>query len=120
MNIENDEEMIAYVSGDMQGTTDGSWVWQGSETGSDLEAMSSMETTPVPQEPEAEWEGWEWIEKTIHYLLSEKQQRAYEGRDVPMESKQDSSMLNPDAAGSAPTDRRSSSAHSRMTIASII
>ncbi|KAJ5676629.1 uncharacterized protein N7477_002262 [Penicillium maclennaniae] len=120
LNIENDEEMIAYVSGDMQGTTDGSWVWQGSETGSDLEAMSSMKTTPVPQEPEAEWEGWEWIEKTIQYLLSEKQQRTYERWDVPIDSKHDSSMLNPDAAGSDPTERRSSSAHSRMTIASII
>lgn len=119
MNMENDEEMIAYVSGDMQGTSDGSWVWQGSETGSDLEAMSSMRTTPAPQETEAEWEGWEWIEKTIHYLLSEKQQGMYERRDVPMEPRKDSSMLNPDA-GSDSTDRRSSSAHSRMTIASII
>ncbi|KAJ5126643.1 hypothetical protein N7448_007422 [Penicillium atrosanguineum] len=120
MNIENDEEVIAYISGDMQGTTDGSWVWQGSETGSDLEAMSSMSATPVPQEPEAEWEGWEWIEKTTHYLLSEKQQRGCERQDAPMESKQESSMLHPDAVGSDSTERRSSSAHSRMTIASII
>lgn len=120
MSIENDEEMIAYVSGDMQGTIDGSWVWQGSETGSDLEAMSSMKTTPVPRAQEAEWEGWEWIEKTIHYLLSEKQQRGYERRDVLLESRQDPSMLNPHAAGPNSTERRSSSAHSRMTIASII
>jgi hypothetical protein len=120
MSVEHDEEIIAYVSGDMQGASDSSWVWQGNETGSDLEAVPSMRTTPAPHEPEAGWEGWEWIEKTIQYLLIEKQQTVYERRDVPLEPRPNSSMLNPDAAGSDSPDRRSSSAHSRMTIASII
>ena len=41
--LEEDEEMLAYVSGDMQGGVEGSWVWAGSETGMRL----SSSTTPT-------------------------------------------------------------------------
>jgi hypothetical protein len=41
MDLEKDEEMMAYVSGDLQGSTDSSWIWQGSETGMQL---SEIET----------------------------------------------------------------------------
>lgn len=73
--LEEDEEMIAYVSGDMQGTSDGSWVWQGSETGSQLEAMSSKPNAHSPPGPEKEWPGWEWIEQTVQYLSTGKQRQ---------------------------------------------
>ncbi|KAJ5994892.1 hypothetical protein N7481_001869 [Penicillium waksmanii] len=73
--LEEDEEMVAYVSGDMQGTSDGSWVWQGSETGSQLEAMSSKPNAHSPPGPEKEWPGWEWIEQTVQYLSTEKQRQ---------------------------------------------
>lgn len=73
--LEEDEEMIAYVSGDMQGTSDGSWVWQGSETGSQLEAISSKSSAHSPPGPEKEWPGWEWIEETVQYLSTEKQRQ---------------------------------------------
>lgn len=73
--LEEDEEMIAYVSGDMQGTSGGSWVWQGSETGSQLEAMSSKSDVHPPRELEKDWPGWEWIEQTVQYLSSEKQRQ---------------------------------------------
>lgn len=116
--LEQDEEMIAYASGDMQGTGDSNWVWQGSETGSHLEAVSNNHTTPAPSGPETDWEGWEWIEQTVQYLISEKR-RELESRDINVEPKQEpSSAPNPDTAGSD-TDRQPSS-HSRMTIASII
>ncbi|KAJ5953812.1 hypothetical protein N7501_008091 [Penicillium viridicatum] len=130
-DLDRDEEMMAYVSGDMQGTTDGSWVWHGSETGSQLEGMGMGVSTPtsshhrMEMETDVEWEGWEWIEKTVQDLFTEQhqqqQQMAY-GRDVPMGQPKpetsSSSTLAPESASD--TDRRSSSAHSRMTIASII
>ncbi|KAJ5578659.1 uncharacterized protein N7459_007623 [Penicillium hispanicum] len=127
-DLDHDEEMLAYVSGDMQGTTDGSWVWHGSETGSHLEAMPlSVSTTPVLAEPNSEWRGWEWIEKTVQYLLDEQQKRDQERREMTIKSKPDhSALLHPESAASVSAsasddaDRRSSSAHSRMTIASII
>lgn len=130
-DLDRDEEMMAYVSGDMQGTSDGSWVWHGSETGSQLEGMGMGISTATSShhrtemETDVEWEGWEWIEKTVQDLFTEQhqqqqQQMAY-GRDVPMgqpKLEASSSTLAPESASD--TDRRSSSAHSRMTIASII
>ncbi|TPR11047.1 Amidase family protein [Aspergillus niger] len=38
--LDRDEELMVYVSGDMQGSAESNWVWQGSETGSQLEVMS--------------------------------------------------------------------------------
>jgi hypothetical protein len=70
--------MFAYVSSDMQGTSDGSWVWHGSETGSQLEGMGyAGRTTPNragwPEiETDVDWEGWEWIEKTVQGLHNEQ------------------------------------------------
>ena len=86
-------------------------------------ATSSHHRTEM--ETDVEWEGWEWIEKTVQDLFTEQhqqqqQQMAY-GRDVPMgqpKLEASSSTLAPESASD--TDRRSSSAHSRMTIASII
>jgi transcription initiation factor TFIID subunit TAF12 len=65
----------------------------------------------------AEWEGWEWIEKTVQDLFTEQhqqqqQQMAY--GQPKLEASASSSTLAPESTGSA------SSAHSRMTIASII
>ncbi|EPS25503.1 hypothetical protein PDE_00436 [Penicillium oxalicum 114-2] len=118
-----DEEMMAYLSGDMQGTTDGSWVWQGSESGFDLENISGQTRPAGLSAQESQWAGWDWIERTVAHLLGESQRRDYEPRDVVMDSRPDhsSNLLAPQAAGSdTSSERRSSSAHSRMTIASII
>ncbi|KAJ5167402.1 uncharacterized protein N7482_006183 [Penicillium canariense] len=120
MDPEPNEVIMAYLSGDMQGTSDGSWVWQGSETGANLENIPGPAAS-APTQAEGQWEGWEWIEKTVAHLLGEKQQRDYESRDLPMENRPESSaMLAPESADSDMMERRSSSAHSRMTIASII
>ncbi|KGO74021.1 Transcription factor, fungi [Penicillium italicum] len=124
--LDHDEEMLAYVSGDMQGTTDGSWVWHGSETGSQLQGMGLGVSTPTSSrhrtetETDVEWEGWGWIEKTVQDLFTEQhqkqqQQMAYGQPKLEISS---SSTLGPESVSD--TDRRSSSAHSRMTIASII
>lgn len=132
VDLTRDEELIAYVSGDMQGSTDGSWIWQGSETGSQLEVLSPPVTSsPVAAESgheSMEWEGWEWIERTIQYLLSEQQQQQQQERPLetqPQEqpSKPTEAFLGPESAtamNEAEGARRSSSSHSRMTIASII
>ncbi|CAG7990203.1 unnamed protein product [Penicillium olsonii] len=118
-DFDRDEEMIAYVSADMQGTTDGSWVWHGSETGSQLEVVGTRTTPNSAGRPEMEsdpdWQGWEWIEKTVQDLFTEQHRREY--RDTLGVSKQDGSLA---AESASDTDKRSSSAHSRMTIASII
>lgn len=64
-DLDRDEETISYVSGDMQGTSAGSWVWHGSQTGSQLERMGyASRTTPncagqPEMETDVEWEGWD-------------------------------------------------------------
>ncbi|KAF3000535.1 hypothetical protein E8E15_000656 [Penicillium rubens] len=64
-DLDRDEETISYVSGDTQATSDGSWVWHGSQTGSQLERMGyASRTTPnCAGQPEietaVEWEGWD-------------------------------------------------------------
>ncbi|KAJ5493743.1 Transcription factor [Penicillium fimorum] len=122
LDLDRDEEMMAYVSGDMQGTSDGSWVWHGSETGSQLEGMGN--STPkssshrTEMEMDAEWEGWEWIEKTVQDLFTEQHQQQQQQQvaygQPKLEASASISTLAPGSADSA------SSAHSRMTIASII
>lgn len=141
-DLGRDEELIAYVSGDMQGSTDSGWVWHGSETGSQAEVLSPPLNSPSVVHPETgqkpmDWEGWEWINRTVQYLLSEQQQqRQQQQLDRPgmvtheYPKPNESTLLSPEAAASvsAPATaagesesdvaRRSSS--SRMTIASII
>lgn len=127
VDLSRDEELIAYVSGDMQGSSDGSWVWQGSEMGSQLEVLSSpVNSSPIAR-PETgndsmDWEGWEWIERTVQYLLSEQQQQQQERpqETQPQEPVKKEIYLSPDTATGEDIARRSSSSHSRMTIASII
>ncbi|KAL1628291.1 hypothetical protein SLS54_001864 [Diplodia seriata] len=41
--LEVDEEMLAYVSGDLQGSTENSWVWVGSDTGIKLNAPTTTQ-----------------------------------------------------------------------------
>lgn len=201
--FDHDEELMAYASGDLQGTMDGSWIWQGSETGSELDTLSPTSASDATSASvsasasahgtsshpgirgewisspegggaaEPEWEGWEWLEGTVQYLLNEKQQQqqqqpyhhqqvhhpasVYDRMDVeqspsrphphsqphahskPIGTRFESSaLLSPESAasvsasattsasasasaGSEPAaPRRSSSTHSRMTIASII
>lgn len=47
--LEGDEEILAYVSGDMQGSIEESWVWAGSETGARL----TLTQGPLPSDPTA-------------------------------------------------------------------
>ncbi|KAK1144689.1 hypothetical protein N8T08_004993 [Aspergillus melleus] len=134
-DLDRDEELMAYVSGDMQGSSDGSWVWHGSETGTQLAAMSSTLGSPVSfgqSDPRdnlstdgvENTEGWEWVEQTVRYLHERQleQQKEYERRDAPsFQNPPESAYLSPETAigREEASPRRSSSSH-RMTIASII
>lgn len=47
-DLENDEEMIAYVSGDLQGNIEQSWVWHGKEStwNQPLQSLNGADTKP--------------------------------------------------------------------------
>lgn len=91
-----DEELIAYVSGDLQASTENSWVWQGSETGMNIGAVAGSkltsptlmgggreEGTTVLTDAEArDWGGWERVEYLVGVLAREEggyAQPAYPG-----------------------------------------
>jgi hypothetical protein len=123
--IDRDEEMLAYVSGDMQSTATGSWIWQGSETGTQLENVPSRSSPYASATPggagrvsnDSEWEGWDWIEGTLQYLAGELRQRSYERRNIPSVRVAAVAHKIEESAGST---SRSSAPNSRMTIANII
>jgi ribosomal protein L37AE/L43A len=81
---ELDEELVAYVSGDLQASTESSWVWTGSETGMNIAAgivtgpsptlMGGRreEGTTVLTDAEArDWGGWERVEYLVGVLARE-------------------------------------------------
>lgn len=94
--LEADEEMLAYVSGDMQGTPDSAWTWTGSEPAGSTLSMPApngyANTDPMLMKQEAsppgatnhltdreihEWPGWEHIQRVLSQLLHESQQQQY-------------------------------------------
>jgi hypothetical protein len=71
--LENDEEMLAYVSGDMQSTSNNAWVWTGSKTqstspigGSEAEPAASHQCLNDKLD---DWSGWGHIHHVIKELL---------------------------------------------------
>jgi hypothetical protein len=146
-SLERDEEIMAYVSGDFQSRIEGSWVWRNSDIQSPASEMSPRSTTSPPNpspgggdtstkscrapETEPEWEGWEWIEKTVEYLLTEQKRNTAAAAAVPeraeplttMSASSDSARteLTPTQGPDRATNNRSqASSSSRMTIANII
>ena len=83
---EMDEELIAYVSGDLQASPENSWVWQGSETGMNIGVTAGgkltsptlmgggrEEGTTVLTDAEAnDWGGWERVEYLVGVLAREQ------------------------------------------------
>ena len=93
---ERDEELMAYVSADMQSNIETSWIWQGSETGVNLgkiaedqeqgdkahaptrpswppfaRAVSYEQSAPEDDAPR-DWAGWEQVERSLQYLREQQ------------------------------------------------
>lgn len=81
--IENDEEMIAYVSGDLQGSIEHSWIWQGGEStwnqplqspnGSNTIAGDEGMVLEIGPDRGFGRAGWERILETLDRLAQEQQ-----------------------------------------------
>lgn len=85
-----DEMIMALVSGDLQGSTESSWAWNGSETGTQLmnqssapppgkvpkkEMMPRGEATTLSEGEKEEWGGWKGVADMIHALKREKEKK---------------------------------------------
>lgn len=103
-NLELDEEMLAYASGDMQGCADDAWAWTGSETGSKLHQPQAivngtgggekpalqaeqLSTSTLSDREVQEWGGWEHIQRTLDQLLQDPQGQG-QGQPPRLQSQQ--------------------------------
>jgi hypothetical protein len=102
--LEENEEMIAYASGDLQADPDNAWIWAGGGTGA-INAPKESTAIPVAREPpeimeesenlprevvsvpktalltdaeKKDWGGWERVEALLEVLIEGEQQRQRE------------------------------------------
>ncbi|MCJ1244922.1 hypothetical protein MMC30_002123 [Trapelia coarctata] len=76
--LDENQDMVAYLSGDLQGNLGSAWIWHEDERdsspvkleGPQVESSSASYRTDDPDE----WNGWEDIMKTLVRLLEEKRQ----------------------------------------------
>lgn len=77
--VDADEEMLALVSGDLQGSAESSWIWKDGEGGSQAHARS--QSSPVNNMPlsanedDYNWSDWNGILDTLTRLLHGQRQR---------------------------------------------
>ena len=85
VQLDLDEEMIAYVSGDLQGSFENSWIWQ--ESKSDVHLSKPLQVSDywkgeetgqisfeASHKQDAEWGGWDNVVSILERLLHKKRQ----------------------------------------------
>ncbi|EMC92334.1 hypothetical protein BAUCODRAFT_78329 [Baudoinia panamericana UAMH 10762] len=87
-DLEVDEEMLAYVSGDVQGCAEEAWAWAGSgastniaQGGQNVNGPASLERAaeqqqangPLNEREMQEWGGWEHVQRTLEHLVQQSQ-----------------------------------------------
>lgn len=82
LQLELDEEMIAYASGDLQGDPDNAWVWAGGDVQTE-EATSGPDgkqplTALLTENELKEWGGWDRIEVLLRDLMEEQEKQSRE------------------------------------------
>ena len=87
-SLDRDEEMLAYVSGDLQNSIDNSWVWQRGETSEQTQHQSPTIKAPTDsatksttsQDESRSWPGWPATIDTLQGLALElhRQQQHHE------------------------------------------
>ena len=133
-DLEEDEELIVYLSGDLQSSNQSSWIWQDSDpdTGRDRsgsqgrgvpdriqarEAVPPSTETVIEDDPE-EWSGWERVEWILQHLASEQHQQRIPGNTSAPQKQGESGSLGPRRKPTPPQVRPGNS--SRISIANII
>jgi hypothetical protein len=133
--LEHDEEMIAYVSGDVQANVEHSWVWAGANStiSTPLQNSSFSTTRSHPDEPMrdapsprsangGEWDNWTRLEHGIRQLMEESRPRTASYYSTPhnpvkrVQLAQDSKGV----ANQGPPPNPGPSSTSRISIANII
>lgn len=82
LQVDTDEEMIAYASGDLQGSFENSWIWKETKgdvyLGKPLQSSTSASNEggeAIFPADVAQWDGWDDILSRLDHLFHEKQQQ---------------------------------------------
>ncbi|KAI9820518.1 MAG: hypothetical protein M1832_003709 [Thelocarpon impressellum] len=128
-SLQKDEEMMAYVSGDLQGSAEDGWIWQGSEGavaagrtesspiqrfemgGRDGEVSASPALALASEEDDEKWRAWDRVHELLQGLLEEQHGRLRSPSVLSPPSRHGAKMQPPPTAQSQ---------SSRISIASII
>ncbi|KAK6437270.1 hypothetical protein LTR95_006538 [Oleoguttula sp. CCFEE 5521] len=110
-NLEDDEEMLAYASADLQSVPESAWTWAGVQAGAgtlnghktDLPPASSPSTRASDSDI-PDWPGWDHLQQVLSQLLHETQ--GYGSRPGP--------SISPPRA--APTSTPQQSAYPGVTV----
>jgi hypothetical protein len=131
-SFDDDEEMIAYVSADLQGSSETSWVWQGVEddirlserlkrpVSADSGKTNERLREATAQEENSDWAGWERIlailEQLVRWQQREQQHLTPQGFPPRMQqvAAQAASPSNPGLLQDSPASSN------RISIANII
>jgi hypothetical protein len=145
IDLEQDEEFLVYLSGDLQASTN-SWVWGNAETGTHLSrrqkhgrpkavshdndnvspvaAQSPSWGSVLSQQEQHDWGGWPHLERTARHLAQLQEKRLHQslpprkGASGGVGQDQAGTVLAPASPKSHSTE--SGSSRSRMAITSII
>jgi len=111
--LDTDEEMVAYVSADLQGSFDHSWIWK--EAKGDVHLGNPFQdptlggngnTNDASDIEEADWDGWDNLLSILDDLFQE-QQRRQQHRAIQESSLRPPLMLPPLAPSPNPSNRMS-------------
>lgn len=130
-----DEEMIAYASGDLQSSLEHSWAWAGASGAQTATSPHSAMQNAMPSQPGSKssdagtgggaWAGWETVEQMLKEMLMGAQQRLAAGPTPtyypPPHNPMKRVQLGAEAPGaSSPKPPTTPSNASRISIANII
>ncbi|KAL8842225.1 MAG: hypothetical protein Q9170_000631 [Blastenia crenularia] len=85
LSVETDEEMLALVSGDLQGDAENSWIWkdfEGGDPASERARFSPVNATPVTahEDDYYGWSNWDSVADTLTRLLQARRQQQQYGQ----------------------------------------
>jgi len=137
VDLEDDEELVVYLSGDLQSSSPNSWIWQDSDPGkahdrrqsqgrgipdrTEAGKANSPLTATVIEDDIEEWSGWERVEWVLQRLASERQQQQQQRVSIDKSAPQtqfETGSLERRGKATLPQVRPGSS--SRISIADII
>lgn len=134
VDLEDDEELVVYLSGDLQSSSQNSWIWQGSDPDMKGDQRESHRhgipqrshasqgapgsTSTVIEDDTEEWSGWERVEWILQHLTSEHQQQRNPVNKPAPQNPGDTGSFESKGTANLPRVRPGSS--SRISIANII